>query len=153
MLCYRPTNSSYRLSMIRVIICWVDIGFPLSICWNLPKTFGTSYGSLPSTSGSNGVWPWTTNETLKWLIKSLVTAYGAPITTSSTYWNKNKIRCLINVSSTLISYATSENTENTFMNIHNWMITSFITIDNLITKIMKFNVNNKTMKSIYSIGM
>ena len=35
-------HSTNRLSMMRVMISWVDIGFPLSILSNLPRTFGIS---------------------------------------------------------------------------------------------------------------
>ena len=45
----------------------------------------TAYGSDPSVSGMTSVFPWTTTSILKWSMSSLVTAYGAPMTTSSTY--------------------------------------------------------------------
>ena len=54
------------------------------------KLYLTPYGSVPSTSGQTSVLPWTTKSTLKWSMSSLVTLYGAPITTSSTYLIKKR---------------------------------------------------------------
>lgn len=60
---------------------------PESIATNLPIFFGTAYGSITPSSSGTCVWPWQTTLTLKWSMSSLVTQYGAPITTSFTYWN------------------------------------------------------------------
>lgn len=78
--------------MILSTIFSVVISLPLSSNLNLFCFLGSAYGSEPSSQGIIGVCPWHTIETLKCSIRSLVTAYGAPITTSLTYCKCKKER-------------------------------------------------------------
>ena len=56
---------------------------------------------------------------------------------------------------TLCSYSASEDTENTFMNVHDWIVTSFISINDL----KKENKKKRSafqchpINEFYSIGM
>lgn len=71
--------------IMRSTIFSVVILFPESTVTNLFIDFGIKYGSSPFMSIFTGVFPWHTTSTWKCFIKSVVTLYGAPITTSETY--------------------------------------------------------------------
>lgn len=76
---------THLLRIIRSTIFSVVMVLHESSNLNLPKRLGTAYGLTPFVSFFKVVIPWHTKSTRKCFIKSKVTEYGAPITTSETY--------------------------------------------------------------------
>ena len=89
--------------------------------------------------------------TLKWSSKSLETAYGAPITTSETYWKKNVKKENLSLVHFLLSgwrvkrgegereegwsrtHSTGQHTEGSLMDVHDGVILPFVSIHLLNT--------------------